>query len=58
MSEPELRRAAESCVEDLARRGRPQLAQRVRARLEALIRAGQAPQALALIGLFEPRPRA
>ena len=56
MSEPELRRAVESCVENLARRGRPSLAQRVGAELERLIGDGKAPQALAVIGLFDPRP--
>lgn len=56
MSEPELRRAVESCVEDLAQRGRPYLAQRVGAKLERLIGDGRAPEALAVIGLFRPRP--
>jgi hypothetical protein len=55
MSEPELRRAVQSCVENLARRGRPHLAQRVGAQLERLIGDGQTPRALAVMALFEPR---
>ena len=52
MSESELRRAIESCVEDLTRRGRPHLAQRVGAKLERLLGEGQTRQALAVIQLF------
>ena len=55
MSEPELRRAVESCVETLVRRGRTQLAQRVGAQLDGLVREGRASQALAVIALFGPR---
>jgi len=55
MSEPELRRAVESCVEGLARRGRANLAQRVGKQLEALVREGRTSQALAVISLFGPR---
>jgi len=52
MSEPELRRAVESCVETLTRRGRPELAQRIGLQLERLVREGQTSRALAVIGLF------
>ena len=55
MSEPELRRAVQSCVESIARRGRPHLAQRVGAQLERLVDDGRTPQALAVIALFGPR---
>lgn len=55
MSEPELRRAVESCVETLVRRGRAQLAQRVGAQLDGLVREGRTAQALAVIALFGPR---
>ena len=55
MSEPELRRAVESCVESLVRRGRAQLAQRVGAQLDGLVREGRTSQALAVIALFGPR---
>ena len=53
MSEPELRRAVESCVETLVRRGRAHLAQRVGAQLDLLVREGRTSQALAVIGLFD-----
>jgi hypothetical protein len=55
MSEPELRRAVDSCVETLVQRGRAHLAQRVGAQLERLLREGRTSQALAVIGLFGPR---
>ena len=58
MSEPELRRAVDTCVTDLAVRGRESLAQRVGARLERLIGEGEEEQALAIIGLFSPRSTA
>ena len=57
MSEPELHRAVESCVESLARRGRGHLAQRVGVQLERLIREGQTAQALAVLALFGPTAR-
>jgi hypothetical protein len=55
VSELELRRAVESCVESLTRRGRPHLAQRVGAQVDRLLRDGQTAQAAAVIGLFSPR---
>jgi hypothetical protein len=54
MSEPELHRAVESCVETLVRRGRGHLAQRIGAQLERLVREGRTSQALAVIALFGP----
>ena len=56
MSEPELRRAVDACVESLARRGRPHLAARVGAKLERLIGGGDTAQALAILALFGGRP--
>ncbi len=53
MSETELRRAAQACVESLVHRGRPHLAQRVGAKLERLLGCGETGQALAVIALFE-----
>lgn len=53
MSEPELRRAVESCVETLVRRGRANLAQRVGSQLDRLVREGRTAQALAVIALFD-----
>ena len=58
MSEPELQRAVESCVEGLVRRGRGHLAQRVGVQLERLVREGRTSQALAVIGLFGRPPAA
>ena len=52
MSEQELRRAVQMCVDEIARRGRPHLAQRVGARLERLIGEGRTRQALSVIALF------
>jgi hypothetical protein len=54
MSEAELHRAVESCVENLARQGRPHLAQRVGVRVERLLREGREAQALAVLALFRP----
>ena len=54
MSEPELHRAVESCVETLTRRGRGHLAQRIGPQLHRLVREGRSSQALAVIALFGP----
>jgi hypothetical protein len=54
MSERELQRAVESCVESLVSLGRGHLAQRVGTRVERLLREGRESQALAVIALFRP----
>jgi hypothetical protein len=55
VSETELRCAAQACVESLAQRQRPHLAQRVGDRLDELLGLGRTGEALALMALFTPR---
>ena len=54
MSEDELRRAVQTCVETLTRRGRVNVAVRLGARAERLLERGERGELLALIGLFSP----
>lgn len=57
MSESELRRAVEACVQTLVHRGRPHMAQRLSAQTDRLLGLGETRRVHALLALFDP-PRA